>query len=305
MADDVGGFAPDELEALLEKMQDQADSEGDDPKGGDSSEEKVGNGKVESEDDGKMTKLEEAITSLKTELEAQKRENAQSMGLLGQLMESAKGGGRADTLPQVPKDASPEDKRAAMEFALRYSPDLLGKLLEKDFEGVAQKKFEALESKLERKGRIRDLGNILSSGVLSHYEQEIQKPDSSLIRKAAQMKKELAGILDKEIVGSDIHDKLAIAIAAAASPDEVSKIHGSKQQAAEAARQEAIDRLGQLFGGGQKSYTRKVDEITDDDREIAEAWEMDLDDEDTRKELLARKRRAEDTYVAQNKVLGR
>jgi len=288
------GLMPDEIEALFE-------GGGEEPEGEEDAEPVRKESSAAGGSADEIAVLKQAIEEMKASMAGQKAETSQVMNLLSGVMNRPSAPAIAS--PQVPESTkqSEEDKRAAMEFAIKHSPELLGKLLEKDFESLSDKRLAAFEQKLEKKMSLSSLGKHLSENVLSHYNEELGKGDSELIRSAAQVKRDIAGLLDKDVVGTDLHDKLSFAIAAAGNPSVAAKIHSSRQATREAALEEARQRLSQLVGGG-RSFSRSEQEITDEDRDIAKEWEIDIDDEDTRKRILARKASASENYIAQNRI---
>ena len=193
--------------------------------------------------------------------------------------------------PKVKAKPSPADNPEVWNY-VKTAPEIIPDLMEGKIEEQVAAKLKTFERDLDAKMQRRDVSSMLSREVLGALGNEISNPNSKIIQKAASIKEMLASVLNKELVGTDVHDKIAIGLAAGMSPIEISRIQVSRAAAEEESRNAALTRLTNLTSAGSGHTRRQVNsEITDTDKELAKKWDVDLDDEQERAEYLEEKKK--------------
>lgn len=211
------------------------------------------------------------------------RENAELRAtVLGTLSQLAGRLGEAQQ-PAAPVKESQKLTPEQWKALVQQAPQALPDVIRAELAGSFDQKFEELRASilggLQRDRVDQHLGSILER----HYAKELANPQSPLYREAAEMKAQLAGMLDPSVRGTIQHDKLATLLALAASPNIVAKNALARRREDEQRRQKKIDRLTQMAGisrGGQ--IPEKEPEL---DTDLANLYGINLGDEKVKTRL--------------------
>ena len=219
-----------------------------------------------------------AVPEWKAELDKRMAESDRRMtDTLSTFMEGLKG------LVPKPAAATPEpqgdDDMSNLWALAKDNPALMQAIIEKQVEVRVGKAAAAIKGEVNADMERRHAGEAIS-GILANYRDDIaQGSNSAILRAQPAFKAALAKMLDPSMIGSQQHEQLAYALAAAANPKAVSKHYVEHAKTREAKRMQQAQRLTALAGLGRNSVTDAEPEITDKDYDIARSMGIDLSDE--------------------------
>jgi hypothetical protein len=219
-----------------------------------------------------------AVPEWKAELDKRMAESERrTTETLSTFMEGLKG--------LMPKPATPtpepagDDDMTNLWALAKDNPALMQAIIEKQVEVRVGKAAAAIKGEVNADMERRQAGEAIT-GILANYRDDIaQGSNSAILRAQPGFKAALAKLLDPSMVGSQQHEQLAYALAAAANPKAVSKHYVEHAKTREAKRMQQAQRLTALAGLGRSPSQDTEPEITDKDLDLARTFGIDLANE--------------------------
>jgi hypothetical protein len=294
MAEELAAMSDNDLEALLNSTG-LANAPEDDEKPAAILEEEKSNG------GGDTSGIEKTAAELKAEiarvrediLKEQREKDYKVMAMMSRMLEQRAPAATESVVPPVQSEQELTDEQKAQLWQLaaqspKLQEELISRIVDKklpDMKGITEDVRTSILSELAQK----DAGSMLSQTV-NLFADDIKEGSSPIMQEAAAIRDMVGAFLDKKFRGTDVHNKIAIALAGARRPDVTSKRFMAQQEASEKAREARIGRLSQLMGGGGRSVAPSEVVLTEKDVEIGTEMGLDMNDKAIRDEYLEHKR---------------
>lgn len=235
-----------------------------------------------------------AVEALKLEMEKMRtafaeESRANSIRMLAHVAELVKQSRNPDAAK--PPQTGPElndEKLAQMYQAAQENPGILPAVIRTHMDSTLKKELSTLKDDLVGMLDKREADAMLRN-KLGEYADDFSSTSSKIMPKVPEAKEMLKRFLSPEVIGTEVHDRLAYLLAAGTNPQLVGEREMMRLKAEEEAREQQRMRMSDLGGGGGKAAA-KDPTLTDEDRELFTFYGLDINDPAIVKEILEAKK---------------
>jgi hypothetical protein len=156
---------------------------------------------------------------------------------------------------------------------VKDTPELLPHIIKRQLDESVSQQLAGFRSQLDTDMARKDTKRALVQVLTEKYGEDLRDPKSPILQDAARLKATIAPLLAPELVNTDVHDQIALIMAAGSNPELSGKRQFERMKSEEAARSEAAKRAS--LGGGLTSR-RAEPEWTAEDDELAAKFGLDI-----------------------------